>query len=162
MPVAQRPTKFHQVIACAEADLLFKAYTVDMGKVGHDEEVRSLDVPLGQDKKTVFRFSVKNKKRCLLSHRDARSTLKTSLPLNLHGSTVFGFLVGIYSGGELGKSYEAAFPFNSREKLFFLYVYCDLVEYSFVGDSMVPCLRALPIIAGEERVSVLRSENPFT
>ena len=39
-------------------------------------------------------------------------------------------------------------------------MYCDLVEYSFVGDSMVPCLRALPIIPGEERVNVLRFENP--
>ena len=34
------------------------------------------------------------------------------------------------------------------------------MEYSFVGDSMVPWLRALPIIPGEERVNVLRFENP--
>ena len=29
-----------------------------------------------------------------------------------------------------------------------------------MGDSMVQCLRALPIIPGEERVNVLRVENP--
>ena len=29
-----------------------------------------------------------------------------------------------------------------------------------MGDSMVPCLRALPIIPGEERVNVLRFVNP--
>ena len=60
--MAQRPTKFHQVIAYTEADLLFKAWTVDMRKVTFAEDIHSLDVPLGVDKKPVFRFSVKNKK----------------------------------------------------------------------------------------------------
>jgi hypothetical protein len=158
MPVAQRPTKFHQVIAYTEADLLFKAWTVDMRKVTFAEDIHSLDVPLGVDKKPVFRFSVKNKKATLIVSPGCTVYIEEKSALEL--ACVFGFLVGIYSGGELGKSYEAAFPFNSREKLFFVYVYCDLVEYSFVGDSMVPCLRALPIIPGEERVNVLRFENP--
>jgi len=101
---------------------------------------------------------VTNKKATLIISPGCTLYIEEKSALEL--ARVFGFLVGIYSGGELGKSYEAAFPFNSREKLFFVYVYCDLVEYSFVGDSMVPCLRALPIIPGEERVNVLRFENP--
>ena len=87
MPVAQRPTKFHQVIAYTEANLLFKAWTVDLRKVTFAEDIHSLDVPLGDDKKPVFRFSVKNKKRPLLSHRVVRSTLRKSLRFNLHVSS---------------------------------------------------------------------------
>ena len=56
MPVAQRPTKFHQVIAYTEADLLFKAWTVDMRKVTFSEDIHNLDLPLGDDEEPVFRF----------------------------------------------------------------------------------------------------------
>ena len=66
MPVAQRPTKFHQVIAYTEADLLFKAWTVDMRKVTFSQDIHDFDVPLGADKKPIFRFSVKNKNATLI------------------------------------------------------------------------------------------------
>ena len=146
------------MIAYTEAELLFKAWTADMRKVTFAEDIHSLDVPLGDDKKPLFRFSAKNKKATLIVSPGCTVYIEEKSALEL--ARVLGFLVGIYSGGELGKSHEAALPFNSREKLFFVYVYCDLVEYSFAGDSMVPCLRALPIIPGEERVNVLRFENP--
>ena len=99
MLVAQRPTKFHQVIAYTEADLLFKAWTVDMRKVTFAEDIHSLDVPLGEDKKPVFRFSVKNKKATLIISPGCTVYIDQKSALEL--ARVFGFPVGIYSGGEL-------------------------------------------------------------
>ena len=34
------------------------------------------------------------------------------------------------------------------------------MEYSYVVDTMVPCLRTLPVIPAENKVTVLRFENP--
>ena len=147
------------MIAYTETDLLFNAWTVDMRRVTFAENIHSLDVTLEEDKKPLFRFSVKHKKATLIVAPGCTVYRYIEKKSAIELARVFGFLVVIYSGGELGRSYEAAFPFNSREKLFLVYVYCYLVKYSFVGDTMVPCLRALPIIAGEERVNVLRFES---
>ena len=54
------------MIAYTEADFLLKAWTVDMRKMTFAEDIHSLDVPLGEDKKPVLRFSVKNKKATLI------------------------------------------------------------------------------------------------
>ena len=54
MPVAQRPTGSHQMIAYTEADLLLKASTVDMRKVTFAEDIHSLDV--GATRNLYFAF----------------------------------------------------------------------------------------------------------
>ena len=92
MPVAQRPTKFHQVMAYTEADLLFKAWTVDMRKATFAEDIHSLDVPLGVDKMPVFCFSV-NKKATLIISPGCTAYIEEKSALEL--ARVFGFLVGV-------------------------------------------------------------------
>ena len=56
--------------------------------------------------------------------------------------------------------YIAPYPFGGSGALFFIYIYCDVVEYSHVGDSMVPCLRTLSVVPDETKSTVLRFENP--
>ena len=58
------------------------------------------------------------------------------------------------------KEHEATQPFGGSGNLFFVFIYCDLVEYSYVGDTMAPCLRTLPVIPGDDKITVLRFENP--
>ena len=73
-----------------------------MRKVTFAEDIHSLDVPLGDDKKPVFRFSVKNKKATLIVSPGRTVYIEEKSVHEL--ARAFGFLVGIYSGGELGKS----------------------------------------------------------
>ena len=95
MPVAQKPTSSHQMIAYTEANFLLKAWTVDMRKVTFAEDIHSLDQPLEDAKKPVFRFSVRNKKATLIVspgctvYHEEKSAFKLA--------RVFGFLVDIYS-----------------------------------------------------------------
>jgi hypothetical protein len=41
-----------------------------------------------------------------------------------------------------------------------VYVYCDLVEHITVGDSLVPCLRTVPVSTDDKEHTWLRFENP--
>lgn len=41
-----------------------------------------------------------------------------------------------------------------------VYVYCDIVEHIPVGDSLVPCLRIIPLLNNGEEFAVIRYENP--
>ena len=133
MPVAQRPTKFHQVIAYTEAELLFKAWTADMRKVTFAEDIHSLDVPLGVDKKPVFRFSVKNKKATLIVSPECTSTLRKSLRLSLHVSpnSLSAFTVEASLESLTRRRFHSI-----RVKSFSLFTY--IVTWCFAGDSMVP------------------------
>ena len=93
-PVAQRPTSSHQMIAYTEADFLLRAWTVDMRKVTFAEDIHSLDVSLGEDKKPVFRFSVKNKKATLIVSPGCTVYIEEKSAVEL--ARVFGFLVGFF------------------------------------------------------------------
>ena len=81
---------------------------------------------------------------------------------NRNISSLLGFAAdGIMIGNKPGYTdYVAPLLFGGREKLLFVFVYCNLAEYSYVGDSMTPCLRALPISANNQNATVLRFENP--
>ena len=80
---------------------------------------------------------------------------------NKHLARLLGFAPGNYAGFEMKpKEYEATWPFNGSGNRFFAFIYCDLVEYSYVGDTMAPCLRTLPVIPGDDKITVLRFENP--
>ena len=46
------------------------------------------------------------------------------------------------------------------EATFFVFIYRDLVEHSYIGDTMATCLRTLPVIPGDDKITVLRFENP--
>ena len=71
-----------------------------MRKVTFAEDIHSLDVLLGEDKKPVFRFSVKNKKATLIVPPGCTVYIEETSAVEL--ARAIGFLVGIYSGGELG------------------------------------------------------------
>ena len=58
------------------------------------------------------------------------------------------------------KEYEATRPFGGSGNLFFVFIYCDLVEYSYVVDTVTPCLRTLPVIPADDKITMLRFENP--
>ena len=74
---------------------------------------------------------------------------------------LLGFRLVKYAGGRDDyKDYVASQPFGGGGMLSCIYIYCDLVEYSYVGDTMVPCLRTLPVTPGENKTTVLRFENP--
>ena len=74
---------------------------------------------------------------------------------------LLGFTPGDYVGFEMkSKECEATRPFGRSGSLFFVYFHFELVEFSYVGDTMVPCLRTLPVIPGEDKITVLRFENP--
>ena len=75
---------------------------------------------------------------------------------------LLGFALGEYIGFRMKpREYEATRPFGGSGNLFFVYIYCDLVEYSYVGDTMVPCLRTLPVIPGEDKISFKIREPPL-
>ena len=74
---------------------------------------------------------------------------------------LLGFGPGRKSGGKTRfTEHVATKPFGAGGTLSLIYIYCDLVEYSFVGDSMVPRLRTLPVIPENDKITVLRFENP--
>ena len=45
---------------------------------------------------------------------------------------IVGLDYGTCDGGTTGENHVAPFRFNGRSQLFFIHVYCNLVEYSFV------------------------------
>ena len=52
------------------------------------------------------------------------------------------------------KEYEATRAFGGSGSLFFVFIYSGLVEHSYVGDTMAPSLRTLPVIPGDDKLTV--------
>lgn len=67
---------------------------------------------------------------------------------------------GVMSGRTPGYTeYIAPMKF-APGKPFLAFVYCDLVEYNYIGDSMSPCLRTLSVSPAGMDNTTLRVENP--
>ena len=66
-----------------------------MRKVTFAEDIHSLDVPLGEDEKPVFHFSMKNKKATLIVSPGC--TVYIEKKSALEPARVFGFFFGIYT-----------------------------------------------------------------
>lgn len=75
----------------------------------------------------------------------------------LLGFTSCGGMVGFKPGFT---EYTAPLQFGGKPKFFFIFIYCSLVEYGYIGDSMTPCLRTIPVIHSNQSTTVLRFENP--
>jgi hypothetical protein len=52
------------------------------------------------------------------------------------------------------------YDFRSGYKLQLVYVYCDIIEHTVVGDELVPCLRTIPISIENSEQTWIRFENP--
>ena len=44
--------------------------------------------------------------------------------------------------------------------MYIMYIYCDIVEYGIVGDTLAPCIRCLPIMPTDDSPVVIRFESP--
>lgn len=158
MPYARRMVSVQQTITYKEHDGEVKDWTVSTGQLMSADDLDRLSVPRTSTGRQAFFFIVRaNRVNFYVAPR-----VKVVLGLDRASElkNILGLDYGTYDGGATGENHVAPFRFNGRSQLFFIYVYCNLVEYSFVGDSMVPCLRALPMIPGEDKVAVLRFENP--
>lgn len=80
---------------------------------------------------------------------------------NRNLSALLGFPpFGIMPGKNPGYTeYIAPLPFGLGSPIL-AFIYCDLVEYNYIGDSMSPCLRTLSINTGGLHSTVIRYENP--
>jgi hypothetical protein len=64
-------------------------------------------------------------------------------------------------GVEPHKSYHAGrHEFRVGSSMNVVYVYCDIAEHIVVGDSLVPCLRTVPVFSHGGEQIVERYENP--
>ena len=50
--------------------------------------------------------------------------------------------------------------YTGPNNMYIMYIYCDIVEYGIVGDTLAPCVRCLPIVPTDDAPVVLRFENP--
>lgn len=125
-----------------------------------DLREHSNDFPLTEnEEREAFKITAPNK-RVIVSVAQNYVLIWDERNKNL--SNMLGFHpYGIMSGVQPGYTeYVAPMPFGGKVNIFFVFVYCNLVEYNYVGDSMAPCLRTLPISPGEQNTTILRFENP--
>jgi len=132
---------------------------VDAREMSSMTDLEYLDVPKTLSGKPVFKLSVRDR-RVILSVASAYGIIFNDDNKDL--ANLLGFPLKKYTGGsrEEYMEYVAPNPYGGSGTLFFIYIYCDVVEYSFVGDSMVPCLRTLSVVSDETKSTVLRFENP--
>lgn len=158
IPVSKRSLNFVQPMIINEKGATVRYFTIDASKINsmmdwYDEGVQ---LPKTKDGNDVFQFTT----------REGRVVMKVAPQCQLFFgeqnndlALLLGFAPGKYDGSETDyKEYVATKPFGGT--LSFTYIYCDLVEYSFVGDSMVPCLRTLPVVPGNDEITVYKFENP--
>ena len=85
---------------------------------------------------------------------------KTEFPANSRGKFTTLLAQEVYLPGswDVGLC-EIFLPVPKVESKFdIVYVYCDLVEYSYVGDTMVPCLRTVSL-PNKNKITVQRYDN---
>ena len=56
--------------------------------------------------------------------------------------------------------YPGSYDFQLGYKLQLIYLYCDIIEHTVVGDELVPCLRTVPISTEDSEQTWIRFENP--
>ena len=160
IPVPRRSLNFKQSMIIHEFRVGETKIEVDATQIASISDLDSLTIPVTKDGRQMFKLSTKDRKIVLSVARGCMVYFREE---NKDLAHLLGFDIGIYLGSEIDIAYRdwtASHPFGGSGTLFFIYIYCDLVAYSYVGDSMVPCLRTLPVIPGENTTSVLRFENP--
>ena len=91
--------------------------------------------------------------KCKLIFNRKNNMLRTVLGFD-------GYTEVLESPDHVSRTHKGDFKFGSKVALHFVYIYCDVVEHNYVGDSMVPCLRTIPINMEFMPSNVLRFENP--
>ena len=56
--------------------------------------------------------------------------------------------------------YNDAWSFTSGNATTLVYLYCDIVEHGYVGDTLAPCLRIIPVYQQENVFTIESYENP--
>ena len=134
---------------------------MDASEVNSLTDFQEIHLPRTRKGEKVFKFSVKDRKIVMTVAPNCEVIFDEDVNKDL--AILLCFRLGKYAGGRGGyKDYVASQPFGGGGMLSFVYTYCDLVEYSYVGDTMVPCLRTLPVIPWKIKRTVLRFENPET
>ena len=68
------------------------------------------------------------------------------------------------AGAERHESYTGDYDYSGATNMDLLYVYCDIVEYGIVGDTLAPCLRTIPLtsrdVTDNDKAIVERFESP--
>jgi len=161
IPVPRRSLNFKQPIIYFEEGNGPHHFEIDGTDISTltDFQDQDLRLPKTKDGKDVFQFSTRDRK--IVMNIAPKCVVLFDNETNSSLASLLGFKTGTYGGGpEKYRDYVASKSFGGSGTLFFVYIYCDLVEYSYVGDSMVPCLRTLPVLPGESKAKVLRFENP--
>jgi len=140
---------------------LLQEIEIDATKITSISDFAVLESPKTSSGKDAFMLSVKDRRLRLSVAPNIRIAFDKK---NAELARLLGFSLRSYEGSRNSDApymdFEAPAPFGGPGALFFVYIYCDLVEYSFVGDSMVPCLRTLPAAPDETKPTILRFENP--
>jgi len=127
-----------------------KVLKINASECGSFSDLEKLNTPVDETGNSYFRFSVQQEKLTL--HVSENSSVRfTKGPLG--GALGFSDMVTYR-----GRKEETKFIANPKVTVDLVYVYCDLCEYSMVGDSVVPCLRTIPL-SGNSKPSVLRYDS---
>ena len=148
-----------KVILIEDSEILYgknngqlKSLRINAADCTSFSDLEKLITPVDETGSPYFRFSIQQEKLTL--HVADGSTVRFSKgPLG----SFLGFSETVTYKGR-GKSEETKFIANPKSTLDLVYIYCDLSEYSIVGDSLVPCLRTVPL-AGNTKPTVLRFDN---
>ena len=146
---ARRIVSVQQTITYKENDGEVKDWTVSTGQLMSADDLDRLSACRTSTGRQAFFFIVRPNRVNFYVASRVKAVLGLDRASEL--KNILGLDYGTYDCGTAGENHVAPLRFNGRSQLFFIYVFCNLVEYSFVGDSMVPCLRALPMIPGEDR-----------
>ena len=161
IPVPKRSLNFTQPILYNEKGMTIRLgyFQVDASEINSLTDFQEIHLPRRRKGEKVFEFSVKDRKIVMTVAPNCEVIFDEYVNKDL--AVLLGLRLGKYAGARDDyKDYVASQPFGGGGMLSFIYIYCDLVEYSYVGDTMVPCLRTLPVIPGENKTTVLRFENP--
>ena len=104
--------------------------------------------------------------------KDRRVILTVGLKCDVHFTAayqmtkLYGFInnKSYNSGPTKAEVFTGNIDYTGANNMDLVYVYCDLVEYGIVGDTLAPCLRTIPITARNagynDQAIVERFENP--
>jgi hypothetical protein len=112
------------------ADLFINKFTV---KKEDWDNLLSLVIPVDEKGKPYFGFSRENGK------------VQLNIPKGNFIEFLNGPLINIFKASLTTKYRENLTATIDITKFNIVYIYCDLCEYSIVGDSVVPCLRVIPL-----------------
>ena len=157
MPIVRKSRNQQESIMYTEYSSAPGYFRINTSQLMSPDDFHDLQMPKTESGTPVFSFIVRGEKVVMTV---APGCIVYFMEVSPEIVSILGFEYGNYSGGLEGRQITALFPFKSRGVLSFVYVYCNIIEYSYVGDSMVPCLRALSVIPGDDRFTVLRFENP--